>query len=164
MQVTERTKYSEFLQFEQYVAPESAQELKRAAERIFKPCHLLTIAEFWGVQAGNYELLGDMSDPTVLQVYWLIRFKEYCKVFLETLEKLKTPQTPEQAQASIGTVEIPPQQNMLVFVREYFGLHSFKDAEQCTLNDYILARKDKYNQAVMQHNYLNAQKAKVKKK
>lgn len=164
MKVTETTKYREFLQFEGYVIPESVQALKQAAERKFKPCHLLTIAEFWGVSAGNYELLGDMTDPTVLQVYWMLRFKEFCEAFTKTLEKLQPPQTPEQAQAASGTVEIPPQQSMLIFVRDYFGLRSFAEAEQCTLNEYILAKKDKYNQAVMQHNYLNLQKQKIKKK
>lgn len=147
MKVTERTKYAEFAQYADVLRDESTAALKRAAESKFKPCSAMTINEFWGVITGNYELLGDMTEPSVLQVYWLKRFADFCDEFAKTMERLAI-KNPEMENLQANCVKMSPQESMLLFVREYFGLRSFYEAGEVTIGEYVLARKDRFNDYV----------------
>jgi hypothetical protein len=56
------------------------------------------------------------------------------------------------------------QEGMLVFVRAYFGLKSFGEAENVTIGDYLLAKKDEYNSTIFQRNMAKIQTQKIHKK
>lgn len=163
MIVTASTKYKDFAEVEQYISDDEKAKLKAAAEKQFRNCYALTIDEFFGVTSGDYSLLGDTTDPTVLQVYWLRRFAEFCEEFTKACERLQLEPTPEQVQAQAGCVDMSPQESMLVFMRDYFGLPSFYAAGERTIGEYLTARKDKYNAAKVQRNYENMQRRKLQK-
>lgn len=165
MRITPETKYADFIDAERYISDDTKRAIEKAAEAYYKPCELLNINEFWGIINGNFEILGDITDPSVMQVYWKRRFDTFCKEFAKQCEALKVEQTPEQAKASAGCKPISPQENMLIFVRSYFGMHSFIEAaEKITLAEYLTAKRDKYNEHRIQTNFLNQQKAKTKRK
>lgn len=164
MKITSKTKYADFREYEPFITDESKAELKRQAEQAFKPCHLLTLDEFWAISTKDYTLLGSLEEPTVLQVYWLLRFADYCEELRKICERLTIEQTGDEVQAEQGCVTLSPQESMLVFVRSYFGLRSFREAGQVTMNEYILARKDKYNHARQQRNWENMQRNRMKRK
>lgn len=150
MQVTENTKYSVFAPVEQYATPETIENLKQAAQKIYGDTWSLTIGQFAELSDGNgfYDILGDTSDPTVLQVYWLKAFADFAKDFAKVLESVKIPQDAAELQAAESCKKVSMLEGMLVFARGYFGLHSFADAEQVTLADYVIARRDEYNKAI----------------
>lgn len=164
MRVTSKTKYRKFLPYEGLLTTESETALKQQAERVYKPCHTLTINEFFGVINGDYSVLGDMSDPSVLQVYWLKRFAEYVEIFADACKRTKIEPTPEQKQAAQGCLEMSPAEGMLVFARSYFGLHSLREAGDITINEYIMARKDTYNNALVRRNLEKIQLRKLNSK
>lgn len=167
MKVTSNTLYADFAQYEDVLTEESKADLLRAAEEYYKPCHMLTLDEFWGLTAGNYELIGvkgtDESKITVLQYYWVQRFKSFVEEFAKSCERLNMKDKDSDA-ISKGCVKMQPQENMLIFAREYFGLKSFKDAGLITIGEYILARKDRYNTWLMKKNSEQLQIAALKNK
>lgn len=163
MQVTSSTKYEDFRPFEECLTPEGVQTLTEAAERQYGAMHNLTIDEFFGIMNGDLSILGDLSEPKVLQVYWQKRFSQFCDEFATACERM-TIQDTEQEQMQNGCLPMSPVENVLTFTREYFGLPSFTAAGKRTIGEYLVARKDKYNQARVQRNYLQAQRKKFSKK
>lgn len=164
MTITSQTKYADFADCEYALTDESKAEIMRAAEQQFKGCYDLTIDEFFGITDGNYELLGDLSDPSVLQVYWIKRFEQFCEEFAQACERMRIEPTTEEKAAQVGCLAMTPQESMLVFTREYFVLHSFFEAGQRTIGEYLTARKDRYNAQRTQRNYNEQQKKKLKNK
>lgn len=163
MIITSKTKYVDFQPYEGVVTEEGKADLMRAAEDFFKPCYMLTLDEFWGLMQKDFHLLGDMTEPSVLQVYWLKRFQQFCEEFTKTCEKLSTKEPNEEA-LQVGCVKLQPQESMLVFVRSYFGLQSFEEAGRCTIGEYVLARKDQFNQWRLKKNYEAKQIQELKKR
>ena len=161
MQITSNTPYAQLQPIESVLTEESVQELKAAAEAHFKPCYTLTIDEFFGIINGDFSLLGDMTEPSVLQVYWAKRFADFCEEFSKACERMNF-KDPTQEHLHEGCVKIEPQEAMLIFTREYFGLPSFFDAGQRTIGEYLTARKDRYNEAVVRRNHEAEQKRKLK--
>lgn len=163
MKVTSKTKYKDFQAYDEVLTEASRMKLTEAAEAAFKPCHTLTLNEFWGLLGGNYSILGDMHEPSVLQVYWLRRFKDFCEEFTKTCNKLKI-KDPQDELITQGCVQVTPQENMLLSIREYFGLSSFADAAERTIGEYILMRKDRYNRYKMTKNKERIQLSNIHKK
>lgn len=161
MQVSNKTPYAELQPYEELLAPESVQELKEAAEAQYRNCYTLTIDEFFGIINGDYSILGDMKMPSVLQVYWLKRFTDFCEEFARACNALSI-KDPTQEYLHNGCAEMQPQEAMLIFTREYFGLPSFFEAGKRTLGEYLTARKDKFNEAVMHRNSEAEQKRRLK--
>lgn len=163
MIVTENTKYRDFAPVVPFIEEEQEKQLMDAAERLYGFCNMLTIDQFFGLMDGDYQLLGDMDDPSVLQAYWLQRFERFCANFSARCEELTMPPTAEQQKASAGTKPLDYKASVLVFIRDYFGLHSFVDCGHITLGEYLTARQDKFNAQVVQRNYNRMQEQKFKK-
>ena len=163
MRVTNNTPYATFQPYEGIITPESARELKAAAEAQYRNCYTLTIDEFFGIMSGDYSLLGDMKEPSVLQVYWLKRFADFCEEFTQACASLSI-KDPAHEHLRDGCVKMQPQEAMLIFTREYFGLPSFYEAGKRTLGEYLTARKDRFNDAVFRRNNEAEQKRKFKHK
>lgn len=161
MKVDENTLYSEFEVFEKCLTQESLQELKRAAEEKYGSMYNLTIDQFFGISNGDFSVLGDMTNPTVLQVYWQKRFEDFCVEFGHMCERLSI-KDPSREYLHNGCVDISGLEGILIFTREYFGLPSFIAAGRRTMGEYITARKDKYNAARVQRNFEEEQKRKLK--
>ena len=161
MVITEKTPYSDIIEVEELFADTTIKELKQAAEKKYGDCYNLTIDEFFGLIEGNYSLLGDITEPTALQVYWLKRFEEFCTEFANSCERMTLQPTDDQTQLQTGCLKLSGKEGMLIFTREYFGLPSFMAAGKRTLGEYLVARKDKYNEAVQKRNFDAWQRRKI---
>lgn len=165
MQVTSETRYAEFYPFEDCMTPDGRKALIAGAQQAFGAYSSMTIDEFWALAEGDHSRLGDMKNPSVLQVYWLYGFEEWCKGLLDALEQLVIPSNPmENDKFGMGCVKMSATEQMLIFTKEYFNLHSFFEAGKRTMGEYFTARKDSFNKAMQQHNFNEWQKAKYKKK
>lgn len=165
MLITEKTKYEEFQAVERYVSKSSVQGIYEAAEQKFGNMYNLEFGSFWECANGNYsEVLGDISEPTVLQVYWKKRFEKFVEEFAAQLKSMILPQTSEEIQASEGLLKIGWDEGMLVFVREFFGLHSFKEAERITIGEILIAKRAAYNRDKFQRKLSKIQTEKLRKK
>lgn len=151
MRITNKTKYTDFEPVEKYIDEETTASLKKAAERAYKSMYELTFAQFLQACSGYFDgVIGKAQNPTVLQVYWRKRFAEFQVEFNNTLKATNVPLTPKQQRASEGLPKQTFAESMLVFIRQYFGLHSFKEAEQITMGEIIIARKDAYRSAMFE--------------
>ena len=165
MQITEATKYTEFEPFEKYVTKKTEQGLFESAEEKFGKMYDLEFGTFWQCSNDNFEdVLGNMSEPTVLQVYWKKRFEKFVEEFAATLKAMTLTQTAEEIQAAEGLLKISWDEAILVFVRDYFGLHSFKDAERITMGEILIAKRATYNREKFQRKLAKIQTAKLRKK
>ena len=164
MDVTSKTLYKDFAIYEPFVSEEQDKLLKEKAEGKFGNCYNLTLDEFWGVANGNYELLGDTTNPTVLQVYWIKRFDDFVQELEQLHNRIKIEPTPEQKQASTRCVKFRPMEAMLLFCCTYFGLHNFGDAGKITIGEYVLAAKDDYNKRRQESNWNAIQRRKFKER
>lgn len=163
MIVTEDTKYADFAPLIPYISDDTKKELEEAAQKLYGYCNTLTLDEFFGLLDGDYQKLGDISNPTVLQAFWMQRFSEFCGEFANMCEQLTMQLTIDQQKASQGTKPLDYRASVLVFVRDYFNKHSFVDCGDITLGEYITARQDKFNTQVVQRNYQRIQEQKFKK-
>ena len=102
--------------------------------------------------------------PTVLQVYWKRRFEDFVNEFAEALKKLTIPQSPEEAQAAQGLIKVGWDESILVFAQQWFGLHSYKEAEQLTIGEILIAKRAQYNREKFQRQMSQIQMSKFKKK
>lgn len=146
MRVTEQTKYTDIADIEKYFKPDTVDALTAAAERCHGAMYDLTFAEFWDCSGGNYDRLGDLTDPTVLQVYWIKRFKAFFDEFAESLKKLQLPPTADEKRAGNNLLQVSWAEGILVFVQQWFKLPSYKAAEQITIGEILIAKRAQYNQ------------------
>lgn len=165
MRITDKTQYQTLAPVEKYLTPKAVQELKQAAEKRFGSMYDLTFAQFHTCANGNAsEILGDVQQPTVLQVYWKKRFDEFVEEFAQQLKKLTLPQTPEEMQAAQGLLKMDWAEGLLVFLQSYFKTSSFKEAEKITIGEILIAKRAQYNQDLFRRKLAAIQTAKLKKK
>lgn len=165
MQITDRTIYREFEAVERFVSDNSAKLLTEKAEDKFGRMYDLEFRQFWACSTGDFSgVLGDMSEPTVLQVYWAKRFGKFVEEFTDVLKRLTIAQTPEEKQASNGLLHVNWDEAILVFVREYFGLHSFREAERITMGEILIAKRAAYNSDKFRRRLSDIQTAKLHRK
>lgn len=153
--------YADILPF---VTEESRKAMRKEADKI-KPVYQLTLAEFFDCCKGDFSCaVKNKDNPTAGEVFWVEHFGDFLKEFATILERLSIKQTADQKQASAGCLPVEWQEGMLVFVRRYFGLRSFTEAEQVTIADYLLAKKDDYNSVIFDRNLSRIQTNKIRKK
>lgn len=154
MRVTSETKYADFQPVERFVTDEQAAKIAQAAEQYYCTPYDLTFAEFHACSRGDFSnVLGHTEEPTVLQVYWCKAFAKFCKDFAEQLQKLQLPPTPEQERAQSGLLQVDFHEGCLLFIRQYFGLQSFREAEKITIGELYIAKRDAYNTEKFRRNY-----------
>ena len=88
MRITDRTLYATIEPLEKYFRKEMTAELKQAAEVKYGAMYDLEFATFWACAGGDFSHLGDMRNPTVLQVYWVKRFGEFVEEYTKALKGL----------------------------------------------------------------------------
>lgn len=165
MRITEKTPYSKIEPLERYLPNESIKEIKAAAVRFYKRGYDLTVDEYFGLIGGDYSLLGDLREPTILQVYWLKYFAEdFLPTFSRDCEAYKSPLNSKQREAQSGTYDMTMQECIVVFLQSYFHLPSFAAAGTLTLGEYITARKNRYNCDIVQQNYDRISRREMKKR
>lgn len=156
--------YSKYVDVLPFVTNESRKALMQEAAKIRDP-YTLTLAEFFACCDGYFGcVVKDIERPTTGEGLWLEMFSGFIADFGKILERLVIPQTPEQKQASVNCLPVEWQEGMLVFVRAYFGLKSFSEAESVTIGDYLLAKKDEYNTNIFQRNMAKIQTQKIHRK
>lgn len=167
MLITEQTKYVDILAVEKHFKDKSIEELKAAAVKHFGSFYDLTFETFHECADGNYtKVLGDISNPTVLQVYYIKAFEDFVKEFVEQLGKLQIPPTADEKKAASNLLQVNWDEGMLVFVQRFFGLKSFKEAEQITMGEILIAKRAQYNDDLFRRrlNNIQVQKMKIKKR
>lgn len=153
LKVDKHTKMRDFVRYEAVLADGEAARLKAAAVRDMygdDGFYAMTLGDFFTVTGGDVRPLG--ADGTVYATYRVRAFADFVDTFIQSLRRLTPQPTAEQVRQSAGTIPCQFDESVLVFCRSYFGLHSFAEVELLTVADLLLAKKDTYNQAVVERN------------
>ena len=163
MRVTDKTLFARVAGVEPYFTPETKTAIQDRAIALYGGMYELTVEQFAALVAGNYKsVLGELARPTVMQVYWLRRFKEFVEEFAGALKNLQPPKDADEAIAAANLPKISPAESMLIFARNYFGLHSFDEASRVTLAEFLIAKRDVYITALYHQRLARAKKNKKK--
>ena len=164
MRITDKTKYKSIASMEKYFSKRTINDLKQAAENKYGGMYDLPFATFYACSNGDFSNLGNTDNPTVLQVYWCKRFHQFEKEFAEHMKKATLMQNNDELRAAEGALKISWGEAVLVFVQQFFGLGSFKDAEKITTGEILIAKRAQYNRDLFQRNMAKIQVNKFKKK
>lgn len=164
MRITERTLYATIKPVEKYFRENMEAEIMRAAEGKFGGMYDLEFATFWACAGGDFSNLGDMRNPTVLQVYWVKRFNKFVEEITQALKGLTLNPTADESKAGQGLLQVTWGESILIFLQQFFGLKSYKEAEKITIGELLIAKRAQYNKDLFQRKLANIQLDKLRKK
>ena len=144
---------------------ESRQRLEEDAERVYGSPWGMRLGDFFNTIDEDWSYIGLTKDQfltaTVRQYVWLKSFYECEMRVAELLHSWQIPQSPDAQKASSKCLKMEPKESVIVFVRKYFGLKNFDETMDIPLSDFILAKKDEYNNSIFQHTMAELQKQKM---
>ena len=116
----------------------------------------LRIGDFFDCIRCDFSVIGVCStwnNATQAQYIWAMGFADYMENFSKMLERMTLRGTAEQQQAQMVCLRVGFEESVLVFLQDFFGLHSFKEAEDITrrplnanLTIYINLNKKRKNE------------------
>lgn len=127
----------------------------------------LRIGDFFDCIRCDFSVIGVCStwnNVTQAQYIWAMGFADYMENFSKMLERMTLRGTAEQQQAQMVCLRVGFEESVLVFLQDFFGLHSFKEAEDITVNEYLIAKKSAYNKAAFERKLNDIYKLKQKTK
>lgn len=144
MRIDLNTKY--LANVDKYLSADDKDAIKNAVERVFGGFESITIGQWADCMDGKFETVIGEIRGTWLQVYWINGFIDFAKSFPETLQKLSPKMDADEERAAAHLLQSSLVESVLVFVRNYFELHSFREAETITLGEVLIAKKAAYNE------------------
>lgn len=157
MKIDRYTKAKGFAPYADIIDESQRKAIKDAAVRsLFGDAgfYRMSIGAMLDAMHGNYDGIRQDDGNTVFDIMRVEAFKEWVDEFLEVVSGLTVKPTPKQLKNAFGTLPMTFDESVYVFCRAYFGLHNFDAVNTLTVGDYILAKKDDYNQRTIDNNTL----------
>lgn len=146
----------------------SAARLQEDAESVYGSPWGLSLRDFFALIEGDFSHIGitkeNFISASVRQYIWMKDFRECERSVTELLKAWQVPMTVEAQRASKNCLKMQPKEGVIVFVRKYFNLPNFEATMDIPLSDFILAKKDEFNNALFNYRMNEIQRAKFKKK
>lgn len=114
--------------------------------------YAMTVGDFTTLLSGDPRPLLQSEGKTVFDTARVEAFGGFVDELSKTLTRLTLPPTAETMRLNAGTLPCDFTESVYVFCRSYFGLHSFEAADRLKLSEFVMARKDDYNRAVVERN------------
>lgn len=155
IKVDHKTRYEDFQMWEPLLAEGMTEAIEAGAVRAVygdDGFWAMPLGDMFTVMAGDPRPLTGDSPDTVFSVYRVKAFGKFVDDLIEKLNSLRLPQTPDDIRASQGCLEYAFDESVYVFCRSYFNLPGFEAVDRLKVADLIMAKKDSYNQAVVERN------------
>lgn len=155
MKIDRNTKYKDFAPFAACLAEGEDVRLQKAAvEDKFGSDGFMamTLGDMLAAMRGDTSPLLNDKGATVFDVFRLKAFKGFVDELIAVLRSTSMPPTAEDGALRTGMLDSTFEESVYVFCRGYFGLRSFGEVDTLKVADYILARRDDYNRAVVDRN------------
>ena len=159
MKIDKYTLYRDFAAVEPYIEAPKLEELRRAAVADkfgMEGFYGLTLGGLLDGMRGDFDALMDCGGDTVFDRYRIAAFCEWLKEFVALVDSLTLKPTPKQRMQANGCKSLTFEESDYYFVRSYFGLPNFNAVRDLTVGDYIMAKKDDFNKAVVDRNISNS--------
>lgn len=131
---------------------------------------------FWGLTLGDIGQMMEGKVPDgVIELFriqdisaseFLRRngaFERFAESFCDIVAQFTIEPSGDEKMASIGLPVFNKHEGFLVFARQHFGLKNYTEAENITLGDFYLAKKESYIQKMFEKNMQSLIKSKSKK-
>jgi hypothetical protein len=168
IKITNKTIYNEAV--EALITPEQIEEIKNKAVKYFtgfRP-YEMPLRIFLEILEGTFKaekIERDCKEGlTFFAKLYLDKIGEFAKEFCEKYEVLTHKPTAEERKAGEACLETNFRENILVFTRNYFGLHSFIKAYEITTGEILIAKKDNYNEVAFRRAMSKIELDKIKSK
>lgn len=112
----------------------------------------MTVGDFTTVLSGDVRPLLQSGGRTVFDTCRVEAFREWVDELSDTLKRLTPPPTAESVKLNAGTIPSEFVESVYLFCRSYFNLGSFEQADRLKVSEFVLAKKDDYNHAVVDRN------------
>ncbi|CAB5225797.1 hypothetical protein UFOVP756_7 [uncultured Caudovirales phage] len=117
----------------------------------------MTVAEFLQLQESKMPSVIDAmlkDERTTFKTYIQIlnTFEQGAKRFEDLLKLTEIKPSMHEMMCQSGLIDLTPEEAMLNFVKEFFNLHNFEEAQKISLYEYCTAKKIAYNSARFQKN------------
>lgn len=155
IKVDANTVYMDFQLWEPLMADGMAEAIERGAVRDKfgeDGFWSMTLGDMFAVMAGDTKPLTGDRPETVFSVYRAKAFAKFVDDLIGKLKVLTLPPTPESIRHSQGCLDYAFDESVYVFCLHYFGLHSFAEVEALKVADLLMAKKDAYNQQLIDRN------------
>lgn len=136
------------------------QNLKDTSKESIRTAAIAVYGDYEGVTIGRVMEIAESGDLSCVfgshfrntwgQVVWMMGLRDFIQELPETLLALTPKMDADEKQASEGLMDSTLAESLLVFARNYFGLHSFTDAERITIGEVLIAKKATYNEQMFQ--------------
>ena len=169
MKITHKSKLSKFLPFVDLLTKESEQKLKDEAVMFYLPNGFwhISLGAFLNATNGNFDVFFDkkfkIEKATVFQYFVIAAFKDFVDEFSNVMNNLSLKPTIDEAQASSNLTKVELSEGFLVYAMKTFGYKSSREAEECVLIDFLMRKKDDFNNQLFQRNMAAIQERKYKK-
>ena len=158
----------EFLMLSEFVGGFSTSAFEQIAPNAFG-------FDFWQLNLSDFGELSQGKTPQRVVDYMYSKtaseyvakqkaFEAFIVEFSEALKKFTLKQTADEETASAACPPYLANEGLLVFVRQFFGLKNFTEAEKITLADVYLAKKSSYIAALYERRLNEAKDRKFKAK
>lgn len=112
----------------------------------------MTVGEFTSILSGDVSPLFQSEGKTAFDACRVEAFRAWVDELSDTLKRLTPPPTADAVKFSAGTIPSDFTESIYLFCRTYFGLKSFEACDGLKVSEYILAKKDDYNRAIVDRN------------
>ena len=112
----------------------------------------MTVGDFTTVIGGDVRPLLQSGGRTVFDTCRVEAFRQWVDELSATLRRLTVPPTAESIRLNAGTLPCEFTESVYIFCRSYFGLPSFEAADTLKVSEFVMAKKDDYNHAVVDRN------------
>ena len=145
---------------------DSRKRIYEDAEKEYGSPWSLKLRDFFALMENDLSYLGidKLYNTTVRQYAWIMDYRECAERVGELLKAFVVPQSPEAQRASQKCIKMSSKEAVMVFVRKYFNLPSFDAAMDIPLSDFIVAKKNEFNNSIFQYTMMQIQKQNFKKK
>lgn len=168
MTINPNDKFLPYMLILQTADEASKRRLEEDANSHYGNPWLLSIKDFFALTNNDLSHIGLTQDTvvnaTVRQFVWIQEFREMCEQVVAILKRLQVPESADSRRAAEQCIDTTSLEAAIVFARRYFGLRSFTEAEEVTMSDFIIAKKDEYNRSIYQYSITEIQRKKLSRK
>lgn len=160
MVVTNTTKWAELAILWDSLADGERERLKEVAPTAVigrDGYYTLTIAQFAQLsERGDLSAIVDAGkELTAFEYLTLEGLPEFVERYTTQLLAFVVPMSAEEKRAANACPKVGVIEGLLMFARDWFHLNYYRDAEQVTLAELLLAKKEAYSRAMFQRAYNN---------
>lgn len=142
-----------------YFYSKNPQALEKAMEAVGENnkfnIQAMTVGQLVQLLDGGFtdEIEAFLSDCEVGEALGVVKsLRRQMNEFAEFMQRTTPPEGEEARMAKHGLVDVSTEEAILLTVMRFYGLHGLEEAQKMSVYEYIVARRDIYNERRIEYN------------